>query len=207
MRVIVNGRPADRLDPKLARRITPRREPQVAEGAVLSEAAIVATASRRLKLIYGVAGGLAVLVNVAVLIGAAVSEPGLLLIAGPFAIILGAGLAWLMVFVYRRNMAKTRARVGPQLARLPSPGTTIRADDVGLAIDGHAEPWAAFEIEAIEIRDIRTEDSTYALIECLTVNRGGHVIGLDGAAISQGRAVVDKAWARLREAAAATASR
>ena len=201
MRVIVNGKPAKALDARLARRITARREAEVAEGVVMSAAEIIATADRRMKLLFGAAGGLALLITVGILIGAGVGEPGALTLAAPLAAALALALGGLLVFVYRRNLAKVTARVGPRLARLPTPGTAIRADASGLTIGGHAEPWPAIEVDEIEIRDMRSDDADWALIECLTLRAGGRSIGLDTMAITRGRAVVDKAWARLREQA------
>jgi hypothetical protein len=159
LQVIVNGKPAKGLDAKLEGRVTARREADIAEGFVLSADAIVIAAERRMKLIYGVAGGVAGVIALVILIGGSFSEPSVLIIALPVAVVGAIGIGWLMAFMYRRNMAKARARIGPALAHLPSPGTTVRADQAGLSVGGHIEPWSAFTIETLDILDVRSEDA------------------------------------------------
>jgi len=151
MRVLVNGKPVDGLDPKLERRLSVVRRRDSVEGVVLTADAIVAARARTMRILFGFLGGLCVLTMGALLFAAAKEAPRDLPIVVALALLGALAIGSLMAFGYRRDLAKTAAGAGPRLARMAPPGTMIRVDDTGLTVGRQANPWPAVEVDALEI--------------------------------------------------------
>ena len=197
MRIAVNGKPAATLSPAVEKRLAERRSPEVAEGAVLSAEQSTAAWARRTRLLYGVLCGVGGTIATAALIMAAWWEPRDLTLVLPVYLVLAGGLAWLLRFTYRRNLAKLRGRAGAQLPRMAPAGTNIRADADGLTVGQLRNPWSDLVIDAVEITDTTYDDSSVSWIERLDLTGEGRVIVLDTVLIGNGAKVLAKVWREL----------
>ena len=199
MRVLLNGKTLDHLDKRVERDLASGGKREVAEGVVRTADQVVAATARAMKILFGAAGGIGALIMVAALIAAGVDEPRDLILLGPLTLILSAGLAALVAFIYRRNLAKARAKAGPQLAQMPTPGTTVRASGEGLAIGGALRPWSAVAIEVMEIGRISSSDGADSYyIESLSLVASGRVVVLYAIALTNGSLILAKIWRILR---------
>jgi hypothetical protein len=199
MRMLMNGQAIAELSAKNHKTLSVSAERDVIEGAVMSVDDAVAAAGRNLRLIYGIVCGLAAVIFGAVLVFAAVSEPRDLIVLVPTGLILAAALAALVRFIYRRNLATTRTMLTPRLARMAPPGSPIRVDGAGVALAGSQAAWSDVVIESVEFRTISvSEGPDMTIIESLTVSCPGQSMVLDHGGLVNGRAIVDKAWLRLR---------
>ena len=137
---------------------------------------------------------------VGITVGAALYEPGDLVVIIPFILVLGGALAAFMGFMYRRRTGQARTRTETNAWRLPAPGSAVKADASGLTIDGTLTPWSSLTIEEVEITQTNVTDTPTAWIEWLVLSSGGRQLMLDCVMIKNGRAVVDAAWRALRPA-------
>jgi hypothetical protein len=197
MQIAVNGKPVAALSPAVEKRLAGRHSPEVAEGAVLSAEQSTAAWARRMGLLYGVLCGVGGTIATAALIAAAWWEPRDLTLVLPVYVILAGGLAWLLRFAYRRNLAKLRGRADAQLPRMAPAGTDIRADADGLTIGQRRNAWSDLVIDAVEITDTTFDDSSVSWIERLDLSGDGRVIVLDTVLIGNGAAVIAKVWREL----------
>jgi hypothetical protein len=197
MQIAVNGKPVAALSPAVEKRLAGRHSPEVAEGAVLSAEQSTAAWARRMGLLYGVLCGVGGTIATAALIAAAWWEPRDLTLVLPVYVILAGGLAWLLRFAYRRNLAKLRGRADAQLPRMAPAETNIRADADGLTIGQRRNPWSDLVIDAVEITDTTFDDSSVSWIERLDLSGDGRVIVLDTVLIGNGAAVIAKVWREL----------
>ncbi len=197
MQIAVNGKPVAALSPAVEKRLAGRHSPEVAQGAVLSAEQSTAAWARRMGLLYGVLCGVGGTIATAALIAAAWWEPRDLTLVLPVYVILAGGLAWLLRFAYRRNLAKLRGRADAQLPRMAPAETNIRADADGLTIGQRRNPWSDLVIDAVEITDTTFDDSSVSWIERLDLSGDGRVIVLDTVLIGNGAAVIAKVWREL----------
>jgi hypothetical protein len=197
MQIAVNGKPVAALSPAVEKRLAGRHSPEIAEGAVLSAEQSTAAWARRMGLLYGVLCGVGGTIATAALIAAAWWEPRDLTLVLPVYVILAGGLAWLLRFAYRRNLAKLRGRADAQLPRMAPAETNIRADADGLTIGQRRNPWSDLVIDAVEITDTTFDDSSVSWIERLDLSGDGRVIVLDTVLIGNGAAVIAKVWREL----------
>jgi hypothetical protein len=202
MQVTVNGREVGRLESKLERRLVPKRALDTGNGVIWGEDEAVAQGGRGMKTLYGGAAGFGALIMVAAIAAAASYEPRDLVVVVPLALVAAAATAWLLRFVYGRNIEKIRARAQAQLPHMPAPGTVIRIEPEGLSVGGHRQPWSGLAIEAVDITDTRFNDEDLAYIERLRLAGGGRPIVLDMMLMQNARRVLDAAWLRLRAAGA-----
>jgi hypothetical protein len=197
MQIVVNGKPVATLSPAVEKRLAERHSPEVAEGAVLSAEQSTAAWARRRRLLYGVLCGVAGTIASAALIMAAWWEPRDLTLVLPVYLVLAGGLAWLLRFTYRRNLAKLRGRADAQLPRMAPAGTNIRADANGLIVGQLRNPWSDLIIEAVEITDTTFDDSSVSWVEHLDLTGDGRLIVLDTVLIGSGAEVLAKVWREL----------
>jgi hypothetical protein len=197
MRISVNDRPVAELTPAIERRLVSRHGPQVAEGAVLSAEQSTAAWARRTKLFYGVLGGVAGAIATAALVITAWWEPRDLVVVLPLYLVLAAGLAWLLRFGYRRNLAKLRVRADTQLPLMPPAGTSIRADADGLTVGQVRYGWSSLVIDTVEITDTTYDDSSVSWIERLELTSDGRPVVLDTVLVGNGALVLSTAWRAL----------
>jgi len=197
MRISVNGRPVAALTSAIERRLASKHGPEVAEGAVLSAEQSSAAWAGRTRLLYGVLCGVGGAIATAALIAAAWWEPRDLILVLPVYLVLAAGLAWLLRFFYRRNLAKLRVRADAQLPRMAPAGTNIRADADGLSVGQTRYAWSDVVVDAVEITDTTYDDSSVSWIERLDLTGEGRVIVLDTVLIGNGALVLATAWREL----------
>jgi hypothetical protein len=194
LRVLVNGKPRGDLDARLERELRVKRVIAVAEGIVLTPEQALGNAKRRMTLLYGVAFGVAGLIVIAALIAAAAYEPRDLIVFVPLVLIMGVGLAVLLRFVWRRNVAAVVKRAA---ATDTAPGVPVRVEDAGLSIGAETFPWNAIAVDELGVVRISSEDSTTEAVDRLTLSSGGRVVVLDALTISNGAVVVGQAWRHL----------
>jgi hypothetical protein len=194
LRVLVNGKPRGELDARLEREVRVKRVIAVAEGVVLTPEQALSNAKRRMTLLYGVAFGVAGLIVIVVTIGTAAYEPRDLIVFLPLVLILGVGLAVLLRFVWRRNVAAVVKRAA---ATVTAPGVPVRVEDAGLSIGAETFPWTAIAVDELGVVRISSEDSTTEAVDRLTLSSGGRVVVLDALTISNGAVVVGQAWRHL----------
>ena len=197
MQIAVNGKPEATLSPAVEKRLAERRSPAVAEGAVLSAEESTVAWARRTQLFYGIVCGVGGAIAIAALIMAAWWEPRDLTVVLPVDLVLAGGLAWLLRFTYRRNLAKVRSRADAQLPRMAPAGTRIRADADGLTVGQRRNPWSNLVIDAVEITDTSFDDSSVSWVERLDLTGGGGLIVLDTVLIGNGAEVLATAWREL----------
>jgi hypothetical protein len=202
VQVTVNGKVVGRLEVKLERRLVPKRAADAADGVVWGEDEAVAQGGRGLKILYSGAAGFGALIMVAAIAAAASYEPRDLAVVVPLAVVAAAATAWLLRFVYRRNVAKIRARAQAQLPHMPAPGTVIRIEPEALSVGGHRQAWTALSIESVDITDTRFNDEDLSYIERLRLAGEGRPVVLDLMLMQNARRVLDAAWLRLRAAGA-----
>jgi hypothetical protein len=201
MQVVVNGKAADQLDPKLERQFVSGAPHGRTEGAVMGADEAVAATGRNLRILYGVVCGIAAVIMLGVLIGVGSYEPGDLVGLIPMVLVLAGGLALLLRFTWRRNTAKVRLRADQQLSRMPAVGTPVVVEADGLAIGAARHAWSALSVSALDITATSFNDAPLTLIERLELDAAAvRPIVLDTVLIRNGRAVVDEVWRRLREA-------
>ena len=197
MQIAVNGKPVAALSAAVEKRLAGRRGAEVAEGAVLSVEQSTAVWARRTQLFYGILCGVGGTIATAALIMAAWWEPRDLILVLPVYLVLAGGLAWLLRFVYRRNLAKLRGRADAQLPRMAPAGTHIRADGDGLTVGQRRNLWSDLVVDAVEITDTSFDDSSVSFVERLELTGGGRPIVLDTVLIGNGAAVLAKVWREL----------
>jgi len=199
MQVRINRKPVETLKPAIERRLVPKRGPDAVEGRVLDGVTALAAASRNLMVLFGVAGGLAAVIDVAALFGVAAHEPRSLPLVIPLVLASAAFLAVFLPWAWRRRRARARERLGEVLARMPPAGTPVRADAQGLAVDGRIRPWGRLSVAAVDIARVSSgEGDTSYYIETLALqDDGGREIVLDAGALAQGRKLVDFAGRSL----------
>ena len=198
MQIAVNGKPVATLSSAIEKRLAERHSPEVAEGAVLSAEQSTDAWARRTRLFYGILCGIAGAIGTAALVMAALWEPGDLTVVLPTYLILAGGLAWLLRFAYRRNLAKVRGRADAQLPRMAPAGTKIRADADGLTVGQLRHPWSDLAVDTVEITDTSFDDSSVSWVERLDLIGGGRLIVLDTVLVGNGAAVLAKAWRELK---------
>lgn len=200
MRVVVNGRPADQLEPSIERQLVSGSPHERVQGAVMGADEAVAATGRSLRILYSVLCGLAAVIMLGALIGVGSYEPRDLTFLIPFVLVLAGGLALLMRFTYRRNTGKVRQRAAEQLSRMPPVGTMVLAEADGLGVGQDRYPWSALAVSAIDVTATNFNDAPLNLIERLELDGAGpRPLVLDAVLIGNGRAVVDEIWRRLRE--------
>jgi hypothetical protein len=199
MRVVVNGRPADQLEASIERQLVSGSPHARVEGAVMGADEAVAATARNLRILYGVLCGLAAVIMLGVLIGVGAYEPRDLVWLVPFVLLLGGGLGLFMRFTYRRNTGKVRQRAVEQLPRMPPTGAVVVVEADGLGIGQDRYAWSALAVGAIDVSATTFNDAPLNLIERLELEgAAGRPLVLDAVLISNGRAVVDEIWRRLR---------
>jgi hypothetical protein len=135
-----------------------------------------------------------------VMIGVGSHEPRDLTWLIPFVLLLAGGLALLLRFTYRRNTAKVCQRAVEQLPRMPPAGAVVVVDAGGLGIGQDRYAWSALAVGAIEVTATTFNDAPLNLIERLELDGAiARPIVLDAVLVSNGRALVDEIWRRLRE--------
>src|SRR5580658_10818 len=165
MQIAVNGKPVAALSSAVEKRLGERHSPEVAAGEVFSAEQSTAAWERRMRIFYGVVLGVAGAIAIAALVMAASWEPGALIVVLPIYLALAGGVAWLLWWAYRRNLAKLRVRADAQLPRMAAAGTNIRADADGLSIGQIRHAWPDLVIDTVEITDTTYDDSSASWIE------------------------------------------
>jgi hypothetical protein len=199
MRVVVNGKAADQLEPAIEKQLVSGSPHEHVQGAVMGAEAAVAATGRNLRILYGVLCGLAAVIMLGLLIGVGSYEPRDLTWLIPLVLVLAGALALLLRFTYRRNTGKVRQRAVEQLPRMPPPGAVVVVDAGGLGIGQDRYAWSALAVSAIDVTATNFNDAPLNLIERLELDGAtGRPLVLDAVLVSNGRAVVDEIWRRLR---------
>lgn len=198
MRVLLNGRDIGALDPRLEGRLWGRRNQRLIEGVALSADESLAARAQQLRRLLGAAAALvAVLLTLNLVVLAARAPQAMGYVVPIVAIIAGAvtGLFWLLYAVmlgaHRRRVA-ARGWPGPGLA------TTVRLDASGLTVDGRTSPWSGLRVEEVGIRERQGGERRVTYVEFMTLSDGRRPIRLDALFLSNGRAVLEQAWFRIR---------
>jgi len=198
MRILVDGKPVDSLDAKIARRmrLSPDRPP--IEGVVMSADQFVTASLRDAKLALGIVAGVGAAIVIVVLIGVLVSRApeGAFLLPVDIVVLAAIGAMW--AFAPRRIEAKARDDAPRRLARMAPPGTVFRLEAAGLASAGRVTPWSDIAIEMVEIvaQPVSEGPDDY-LVDALLLNVEGRTVVLDSKVLTNGRAIVDKAQRAL----------
>ena len=206
-RFLINGKPTIQWTRNDMARVRLGRLVPVCEAVLLSRDEAIRRAIRWIRLFYIVAGGGLALVFLCLAV-AGRGEPdtpdkslfytmlviGALIIACP------------LPFLYPYQIGKARQRIA-QLPGLGPPGSTIRADDSGLAIEGHGLlPWPSLAIATADMLRIPVRNGpSYFLIKSLllTTANGSDSILLDPILFTDGRAFIDNVFQRLQAGFAA----
>jgi hypothetical protein len=201
MQVRIDGKPVQALTPRIERRLVSKRGPANAEGVVRDGDAVMASTRTSLNILMGLAGGLAVAVFGTVVVATALHEPRSLAFVALITALSAVFIGVVFFFVYRHRVRKMERRLVAILPQMAPPGTSVRADAQGLALDGRLEAWGSLEVQAVDIvRVSGGEGETSWFIDTLWLERpgGGRPIVLDAAVLSRGRQVVDFVWRTLR---------
>jgi hypothetical protein len=198
MRILFDGREVERLDPKVARKISLAADTPVVEGTVLAAEPIIAAAARGSRIGLSVVGGIVAAILIGVGIMAIDYEPADMVVIGPLYLAILVGMAWGGPAMYRRSQTRLRDKITARLARLPPAGTTIRLDAAGLTISGRATPWSAIAVDTVEVVTLSNPDSDddYS-VEAVVLGVGGQPVILDRGVMSNGHLLVDKALRTL----------
>jgi hypothetical protein len=198
-RFLINGRPTiEWTQSDMARVRLGRREP-VCEAVLLSPDDAIRRAIKRIRQFYIVfGGGLALVFLILAMVGR--GQPGASFVHAMLGVA-ALVIACLLPFLYPYQAGKARQRIAQ--SPLPGPaGSTMRADDSGLAIEGHGLlPWSSLAIATADMLRIPVRDGeSYFLVKSLllTAASGSDSILLDPSLFTGGRAFIDNVFQRLQ---------
>jgi hypothetical protein len=131
VRITVDGRPVESLEPKIARQLRPWADSPLVEGVIVATDPISAEEARRTKIGLFWLGGIVAAILTAVAIVTLSYEPADIVIMGP--LYLGS-LAVMVVAgppLFRMGTARRRDELARRAARMAPPETAVRLDATG----------------------------------------------------------------------------
>ncbi len=199
MKILVNGKPVERLGKRDLKSLARGKPDDEIVGAVLSGAtatAKVRLASKFLFVFLAVlVGGLEAFVLFNLAGEASPTEFQLIVI---FAIALFIGLPALFYFAHRRVVERWMKRLPERSAALPPPGAEVRVDGDGVAIGSRVAEWSQLRIEQLELVRTGGGDAGDSLIpERIVLTGAGEPMTLDSNLIGNGKKMVETACRRL----------
>jgi hypothetical protein len=198
MRIVFDGREVERLDPKVARKISLAADTPVVEGSVLAADPIIAAAGRRSRIGLGIVGGIVAAILIGVAILTLSYEPADMVFIGPLYLVILMAMGWGGPAIYRQSLSRMRDTIVPRLARMAPAGTAVRLDAAGLTVGGRTTPWSAVTIEAVEVVTQHDPDGDDGYtVEAVVLEAGGQPVVLDRGVMTNGPLLVDKALRTL----------
>jgi len=194
MRVTVDGRQVENLDPKIAQRLGPWADSPLVEGVVVATEPLIATEARRTKIGLFVFGGIVAAILIAVAILVISYEPSDIVVVGPLFLVILAAMGLGGPALYRLSTVRRRDELARRAARTAPPGTAVRLDATGLTLAGQLTPWPDIAVEAVEL--VAETDSDGAVtgyrVEAVVLDMGGQSLALDQGLITNGARILEK---------------
>ena len=198
MRVLLNGQLLGGLDAGLERRLAGGVSNRPIEGVALSAEDSIAARASQLRLMLGAATAFVVFsMALNLFLVAARAPQAMSLVWLIVAIVLGVTLA-LVFGLYALMLGAHRRRVEARPDTGLAPQTVVRVDAAGLTIAGLVLPWAALTANELWVRERQGNRQRVTYVERLTLSDGHRPVALDALFLSNGRAVLEQAWRRLR---------
>lgn len=203
MRILLDGKPVAALTAKQERAIGLSKAAESMEGSVLSAEDATAAYMRQTRWLFGILGGIALVLMLGIAIGATVTD-GLgrgdrqTIVAA--AIVLSILLATFLWLVLRHRVRRWNRTLDERREGLPPPGTAIRLDAGRLTVATQSFAWPSLSVEAVEISagSSGADSDTVYTIERLSLASPGGPIVLDKGMFRNGYMIVDNVWRRLR---------
>lgn len=200
MRYLIDGKPYDGVPERDLRDLIVSREMPEIEAVLVAADEALRRGKKSLTIRYAVVGVIIAVVPPL----AFAADPRDWTFFAPIIVAIWAFFAWYMPFMYRRKLGRFAARIAA--TNLPAPpGTTVRADETGLAIGAKSWPWSRLAIDTIGMMrlpssggDVYTGSNT--TLQSLGLVAGGEHIQLDGNMLSTGNRVLDQIYRRLKPA-------
>jgi hypothetical protein len=199
MRYLVEGVPVEGVPTRDLKNLSLGRDKPDVEAVLISADEALRRGRKSLAIRYGFLGAIIVIVPPAGI----VADPGDWMVIAPVVVAIWVFFAWFLPFLYRRKIGQFAARM--ETAILPAPaGSTVRADQAGLAIGGRSWAWSQLALESIGLTRRSTGGDTPSnetILQSLGLTADGATIQLDGNMLSTGNAVLDTIYRRLNPAA------
>jgi hypothetical protein len=202
MRILLDGKPVAALTAKQERAIGLSKAAESIEGAVLSAEDATAAYIRQTKWLFGILGGIALVLMLGIAIGVTVDDSvnqgdRQMIVSGAIvAAILLVTFLWLVLRYRVRRWTRT---LDQRREGLPPPGAAIRLDAEGLAVAAQSFAWPSFALEQVEfsVGSSGADSDTVYTIQRLSLASPGGLIVLDKGMIGNGYLIVDNVWRRL----------
>ena len=202
MRILLDGKPVAALTAKQERAIGLSKAAESIEGAVLSAEDATAAYIRQTKWLFGILGGIALVLMLGIAIGVTVDDSvnqgdRQMIVAG--AIVAAILLATFLWLVLRYRIRRWNRMLDERRQGLPPPGTAIRLDAEGLAVATQRFAWPSLALEQVEfsVGSSGADSDTVYTIQRLSLASPGGPIVLDKGMIRNGYLIVDNVWRRL----------
>lgn len=202
MRILLDGKPVAALTAKQERAIGLSKAAESMEGSVLSTEDATAAYMRQTRWLFGILGGIALVLMLGIAIGATVTD-GLgqgdrqTIVAA--AIVLSVLLATFLWLVLRHRVRHWNRTLDERREGLPPPGTAIRLDAERLTVATQSFAWPSLALEQVEFSvgsSGADSDTVYTLQRLSLASPGGPIV-LDKGMIGNGYLIVDNVWRRL----------
>jgi len=202
MRILLDGKPVAALTAKQERTIGLSKAAESIEGAVLSAEDATAAYIRQTKWLFGILGGIALVLMLGIAIGVTVDESvnqgdRQMIVSG--AIVAAILLATFLWLVLRYRVRRWNRTLDTRRQGLPPPGTAIRLDAEGLAVATQSFAWPSLALEQVEfsVGSSGADSDTVYTLQRLSLASPGGLIVLDKGMIGNGYLIVDNVWRRL----------
>jgi hypothetical protein len=195
MRITVDDKPVDALEPDAESALSLQREQAEVEGRVLGAEEATARLSRNLRIVAACATGIVWLILLVLRTAMTPMESQSL---GPVFLGLAIIFPFAMIWVYKNKQARWLAREPERIAAAPAPGTKIRVDRRGLTVGDAFAAWSDLRAYAVEMTSMRDEDghASYFLRRVL-VRGPGIDCAIDISLIENSAALISEVYRRL----------